>query len=514
LADMMKAGNLLMIACLLFSSPFLWQVAGAEASSSISFLGAAQTIGGSAYLIEADHLRLLLDFGAIPDDNKREGNQDLAFDPALLDFVLLTHAHSDHAGRIPVLFRKGFKGRVIGTEATRALLRLTLEQTLKINEERGVAEYGREDIERTLTNYLAVPYDKKVFPSPGFGLRLHDAGHILGSAMMELWLKEGFHSFKIIATGDMGSGLLPMFPPPAIIDEGDYIIVESTYGPSKRQDTHEETFGLEVRKTLLSGGSVLIPAFTLDRTQRVLYVIGRLKKAGVIPADTPVYADSLSAASISRVYRSYGAYFRRPSETKPPSRDDFLIFPRLLEIRGPVSLAAHDRGLPAIFVTSSGMMDHGQAPRHLERMIDDSRNLLAIVGWQAPGTLGYDLQKGTKVVRIPVGEKGDVAVSVERSVKMRVKSFGVFGNHADGCGVLAWLAHFPKARKVMVVHGEKEGALDLAKLIRDNLGFPALAPALGDVVPLSTSDPDYPRRKNVLPCRGVSISRDFSFPAD
>lgn len=512
---MKRAGFLLIVACLLFLCPAFSWTAGTNVLPSIRFLGAARTIGGSACLIDTGNLHLLIDFGAIPDEKNRDAQIDLPFDPALLDYILVTHAHMDHAGRIPLLFKKGFKGKVIGTDATRSLLKITLEQSRRILEERGLAGYSREDIEAMLNNYLAVPYDQKISPSPHLSLRLQNAGHILGSAMFELWLTDKKGPIKIIFMGDMGSGLIPLLPPPAAVVEGDYIIVESTYGPSRRDDKNYRDFGHALRKTILSGGSVLIPAFTLDRTQKVLYILGRLKKEGLIPADVPVYADSPSAAAITSVYRFY-LKSDAPEANKQNIHDNPLFIPDLHQVSGRESLAAHERGYPAIYVTSSGMLDHGQAPRHLERMVGDERNLLAIVGWQAPGTLGEKLQKGAGTVRIPTGksEQGMPDEFIERYVRMQVKSFSVFSGHADGCQILAWLSRFSKTKKVFVVHGEKDNTLGLARVIRENLGFAAEAPGPGDVLPLVSSDPDYSLKPKALPCKGLKDSKIVSLPMD
>lgn len=514
---MKKAGGCFLVACLLFFNPGVLLGTDVGSSPSIRFLGAARTIGGSAYLIDVGPLRLLVDFGAHLERAGRNSDEAWPFDPAAIDYVLLTHAHADHAGRIPLLYRRGFRGQVIGTEATRALLKITLDQSLAIMEERGAADYDRADVERMLKNYLAAPYGRTFSPTGSLSLRLQNAGHILGSAIFEIWIRDRSGPIKIVAAGDLGSDALSLLPPPAVLDEGDYILVESTYGPYRREEADDNAFGSAVQKTLLAGGSVLIPAFTLDRTQKVLYVLGRLKKAGIIPAAVPVYMDSRSAMAISRVYRQFRKAYHPDLLRRLTAQEDPLSFPGLRQVSGSEAQNAHDAGRPAIFLTSSGMLDHGQAPRHLLRMIGDERNLLAIVGWQAPGTLGYDLQRGAGMVRIPVSEKraGESVVShVEKPVKMRVKTFGVFSNHADGCGILTWLAHFPRTRKVIVVHGEEENAVGLARAVEENLGFPAVAPGLGDVIPLSSQAPLFPRRLKDNPCQGIQKSTATVVPTD
>jgi len=512
---MKKAGFCIVIACLLFLVPVSSPGAAPVHPPSIRALGAARTVGGSAYLIDAGYARLLVDFGSIPDEKRQTREEDRSFDPASIDYVLVTHAHIDHAGQIPALYRRGFRGRVIGTAATRALLRITLEQSLNIMEERGGVDYERADVERMFENYLAVPYDKEISPAAHLRIRLRDAGHILGSAMFELWIRDRNGPIKIVATGDMGSGIHPLLPQPAAIDAADYIIVESTYGPFRRAETDFGDFGREVRKTLLAGGSVLIPAFALDRTQKVLGILGQLKREGVISADVPVYADSRTAGAISRVYRRYRKNYNPDLLRRLNPGEDPLSFPGLRHVAGNVSLAAHETDGAAIFLTSSGMLDHGQAPRHLERMIGDQRNLLAIVGWQAPGTVGFDLQQGAATVRIPEERRRGESVSYrQRSVKMQVKTFGAFSSHADGCGMLRWLSRFSQTKKVIVVHGEEQNAAGLARAVGKNLGFPAIAPVRGDPIPLSSAASRTPRRLQGSPCQGIRTAGESAPPAD
>ncbi|MDQ5986728.1 MAG: Ribonuclease [Syntrophus sp. SKADARSKE-3] len=500
-----------MMACFLL---LLWPF-GAWATDPVSppfikFLGAARMVSGSSYLVNTGSLRILIDCGSFMEGAGGGKSNRPDIDPAGIDIIILTHAHADHAGHLPILHRQGFRGKVFATNATKALLGITLEQSRKIMEEKGEYDYSREDIDGVLSRFTGLPYNKKIVLSPQVSLRFRDAGHILGSAMVELWIRDKTGPIKIVATGDMGSGIIPLLPPPTIIEDGDYVLIESTYGPMKRSELNEKAFGEYIARTLAMGGSVLIPAFTLDRTQKVLYVLGNLKKAGIIPADTPVYGDSSSADAITRVYRRYGTYHAqyRKAEADP------LSFPGFRQVRGAASLAAHDVGRPAVYVTSSGMLDHGQAPRHLSRMIGDERNLLAIVSWQAPGTIGAKLQQGVKTIAIPGDEPGGAELPPERSVKIRVKTFDIFSGHADGCGLLTWLAHFRRTKKVMVVHGEEKNALGLARIIRENLGFDAVAPSLGETISLRAAADDHLRNAIISPCKGVTVSPGFSFPAD
>ncbi len=483
----------------------------------LQILGAARTIGGSACLVQTGKERLLIDFGSNPRQKGGQEEAGLPVDPVSLDYVFVTHAHMDHAGAIPVLFRRGgFRGRVIATAATRELLAESWPGSLRIDREDGRADYDEGDIEKALASFQTVSYDSRIVLSSTLAFRLRNAGHILGSAMVELWIGGKNGTVKVVATGDMGSGFPPLLPPPAEIDEGDVVIVESTHGAVSRPTRTYRPFGEAVRQTLQGGGSVLIPAFTLDRTQKVLNVLGRLKAEGVIPAGTPVYVDSPGAAAVTRIYRGYRRDLANTAG-KGPAGKDILSFPGLQEVTGGEALDAHDRGRPAIYVTASGMLDHGWAPGHLARMIGDRRNLLVLVGWQAPESLGASLLSGAGTVRIPRRKASGGGLGEEeqdREVRIRVRAFGFFSNHADGCDILSWLARFPWLRQVIVIHGEGTNAPDLARFIERNLGFPASAPVAWQIYPLSTSAPVYERRLDGPPCRLLPVMEEAGPPLD
>ena len=494
----------------------------AQATTSLQFLGAARTVGGSACLLETGKSRILIDFGLFMSPEDRFRNNILPFDPSTIDYVLLTHAHSDHAGRIPLLYKNGFRGKVAGIGATKALTRLLLGASLDYTDREAEALFGAQDIAAMMKNFMSLSYDRKIDLSPEITVRFRNAGHILGSAMIEIWCKDGEKSIKIVFTGDMGNTSIPLFKAPFDIREGDFVIVEATYGTTLRtkskttpvivptlqrgNDSRTNQFGTEIRKTLEGGGSVLIPAFTLDRTQKVLFMLGRLKGEGIIPEQTPVYADSGMARKITRIYGRYGGYFHPEARRLADDGQDFFRFPGFHDVSGEEALRAHGQGKPAIYVTSSGMLDHGNAPQHLEKMIEDPRNLLAIVGWQAPGSLGSQLLAGEQRVMIPVrreGEGGVGAGRVEKDVKMRIMPFDLFSNHADACQILNWLAGFGKTKQVFIVHGDKENTINMARTIESNLGFKAVAPELNDRIILSADQQDRNIKPGAIPCAGL-----------
>jgi metallo-beta-lactamase family protein len=475
---------------------------------SIRFLGAAQMVGGSCYLIDTGKTRMLIDFGRFYGKHE-ERNSVIDFDAAKIDFVLITHAHIDHAGRIPLHYKKGFKGKTIGTDATKSLSGIILEMSLGLAEKQGESIYDYGDYTRMMDNFMVVPLNQILNLNSEVSVRFRNAGHILGSSIIELWIQGKDQTIKIVATGDLGNESMLLLKGPDIVHEGDYILVESTAGAVRRADADFTQFGKEIRKTLKMGGSILIPAFVLDRTQSVLYIIGKLKRQGIIPQETPVYVDSGTAQKITDIYRKYGDYFHPEASKHVRADKDLFTFPHLYEMISGDALMMHNRGQPAIYISSSAMLDHANAPKHLERMIEDPKNLLAIVGWQAPDTPGWKLQKGAKYIWIPLESYVDGKLDVkyaEKSVKMRVKTFGMFSYHADGCQILRWLSNFSEVKEVFVVHGESSNAVDLAEIITERLGFKASAPELGAISHLSANAKKYANKRIPDLCSGMRAS--------
>ena len=483
---------------------------------TLRFLGAARSVGGSAILLETGKSKILIDYGLSMERGKAGESTTPSFDPAAIDYVLLTHAHADHAGRIPLLYRQGFRGRVVGTAATKTLAGLTLKAGLTYESGGGALMYGPEDVETMLRNYESLPYGCRRQLTGDVAIRLRDAGHILGSAMIEVWTGSGGKMRKIVFTGDMGNGSIPLLREPEMITEADFIVIEATYGTSRRDtEGQEELFVREIRETLAAGGSVLIPAFSMDRTQKVLFTIGRWQRRGLFPAVTPVYADSSLGGKITDAYRRHRNYLHPEVQREFDAGRDPFQFPGLQKVNGAAALLAHEQRQAAIFVTSSGMLDHGNAPRHLKRMGGDPRNLLAIVGWQAPGSLGEALLAGRRRVAISpfhIPGNGAPQSGLETEIRMRVKRFDIFSNHADACRILTWLSRFPKTKQVFVVHGEGENTWRLAGMIERNLGFPAIAPDGKERFSIAAPLPDYERLPDAEPCRGLTGSNGWDVP--
>lgn len=488
-------------------------------SPYIQFLGAAQMVGGSCYLIDTGKTRFLVDFGLFYGADHQEKNRVIDFDPASIDFVLLTHAHIDHSGRIPMLYARGFRGKVFGTDATKSIAGVMLEMSLRVGEEPGVSIYGWKDYGNAMNNFVSVPYDHVTGITDDVSVRFRDAGHILGSSIIELWIRTKGGTVKVVAAGDMGPGSTPLLRDPAVVPDGDYFLVESTYGSSRRGNQDYRAFGRDIQSTLNEGGSVLAPAFVLEKTQKLIYVIGQLKREGIVAKDVPVYADSATGHEITKIYRKYTQYYNADAASILSETGDPLSFPFLFEVSGKTALKQHDSGRsgPAVYLTSSGMLDHANAPKHLEKMIENPKNLLAIVGWQAPDSLGRKLQDGATRVEIPIEDniEGKIQTAyVEKPVKIKVRKYSSFSSHADGCYTLKWLSHVPKSKEVYVVHGEMESTIALRNAITAKLGFKAVAPSLGDKMYIGPDKADHFKKQSGVLCGDASESDDLKSMAD
>jgi len=397
------------------------------------------------------------------------------------------------------IYKKGFKGKIIGTDATKSIIGVMLEMSMGIAEDQGKAIFGFENYSQCIKNFLPVAYGQKIDLTSDVAVKFQDAGHILGSSIIEIWIKGEDKPIKIVVAADLGSKQTPLLRDPAIISEADYVLIESTYGTIKRGDPDYREFGKAIKETLAGGGSVLIPAFVLEKTQKVLYVLGQLKRDGIIPASTPVYADSNTGREITRIYRKYSQYYDSEALQLLSTSGDPLSFPGLKELSGKDGMKAHKQKQPAIYVSSSGMLDHAYAPKHLEQMIEDPKNLLLMVGWQAPDSLGRKIQEGAKTV----SKYGKTKTTyVEKSVKIKVMKVGGFSSHADGCQLLEWLSHFPKVKEIFVTHGDKENALGLSKQIEAKMGFKSSAPSLNETRHLSNTEKDYPIKRTTNLCDG------------
>ena len=447
--------------------------------ASLTFLGAAGTVTGSKFLVESAGRQVLVDCGLFQGLRQLRRRNWAAFPvpPAEIEAVMLTHAHLDHCGYVPALYRKGFRGRVLCTAGTRELAEIVLRDSAHLQEEdaRWASAHGTSkhrppkplyttgDVEGVLPLFETLPFGQETEVAGPLRVRLEPAGHILGSSVVHLGDGEVTATFS----GDLGRGHHPLLGPPAPIGATDVIVVESTYGDRTHPSQDTQAMAESMRRTLERGGNVLIPAFAIDRTEILLVHLGALMASGDLP-EVPVLVDSPMALRALEVYRTMltaGADDLRP-DTDLVHR---LYPPTLQELMTPEeSMQATHPRTPSIVVSASGMASGGRVVHHLAAMLPDPRNLVLMVGFQAPGTRGADLLNGAQSVKCH-GDYVPVRAEIDRITWLSV--------HADAEDVLDWLRTASDApHACYVVHGEPDASAALARRITQELGWLAVAP--------------------------------------
>ena len=441
----------------------------------VRFWGAARRVGGSCIIVENEGTRFIVDCGALGE----QGAGALPPGPDSLDFAILTHAHIDHIGLLTELFAAGFKGRVYCTPGTAALAPIMLSMMRGISDEK----IPRDAFDRSLASLVPVPFGRTV-DERGARIRFLRAEHLLGAASVELRLASGVDTVRLVVSGDLGAGNSILLPPAEKPGRADYVIMESTYGGVVRDSSSageaagHDAFADSIGRVIRAGKDVLIPSFTLGRTQEAMAVLDLYMRNGTIPAGTEVYVDSPTARRITAVYRRLKEDLSEWARSAYPGEP--LRFPELREVRSRTSLKVHGRRhRPAIFISSSGDLAHANAPRHFVRMCDDPGNLLCIIGWQSPGSLGARLLAGESPVLVG-HQEGKKLKQEWISPAIATRKFHSFSGHADAAGLLEWLGAAVGVRHVFLVHGEEEQSLALAQSIRTKLGLEVTVPRRGD----------------------------------
>jgi metallo-beta-lactamase family protein len=430
----------------------------------VTFFGAARSVTGSMHLVEAGNQRILLDCGLHrgPRDEARTVNRHFPFDPTALDAVVLSHAHVDHCGNLPNLVRQGFQGPIYCTPPTRDLIAVMLADSARIQEEdagvAGVVDhrpggprsplYTRADAALTVAQCVTVPYGRTADLSPTVQVRFIDAGHILGSAMVLLQIRQGDRTYRITFTGDLGRRGLPFLSEVSSVPAADLLICESTYGGR----LHEPVERMAARMSDVVRRTVLIPAFSLGRTQIVVHYLQRWMREGLLPR-LPIFVDSPLAHDLSEVYRRHAPNFQAPGTEDLPVHYILKQEESLEVTSGPD---------PCIIIASGGMCDGGRIIHHLRHHIDDPRTAIVLVSYQAPHTLGHRLLERAPTVHFH-GRKWNKW--------LEVVELNGFSGHADQRDFLALLGSTAgKTGRVRLVHGEVTQSEALATTLRQH-GF-------------------------------------------
>ncbi|MFI5254789.1 MAG: MBL fold metallo-hydrolase RNA specificity domain-containing protein [Candidatus Limnocylindrales bacterium] len=470
----------------------------------LAFLGAATTVTGSQFLLTTARAKVLIDCGMFqggPRDTERN-RLPFAYDPATLDGVLLTHAHLDHCGLIPLLVKHGYRGPIHATPPTVELTRLVLLDSGKLQAEqakdhrewaarvarraaRAAREQGMDhetairkappevetkdieplyvvaDAERAMEQFVGNGYNEPIQVAPGVTATFLDAGHILGSAIIVLEASDadGDTPTRIVFSGDLGRPSQPIIADPTPVDDGaDIVLVESTYGGREHEPEAEaiRLLAEAVQATADHVGVLLIPSFAIGRTQEVVWVLDRLLEAGKIPHLT-LYLDSPMASRASAVYHEFPGYYDAETHRLLGAGETPLDYPdAIVTATGEESKSIRDAPRPMIIVASNGMLTGGRVVYHLRNLIDDPKALILFVGYQGEGTIGAHLQAGARTIRID---------GQEREVRCGVRSISGFSAHADESELVDWLRHFAtaarKPRRVFLVHGDPDAEIAL-----------------------------------------------------
>ena len=471
----------------------------------ITFLGATKMVTGSNFLVEAAGKKFIVDCGMFQGkaELEMENYRPFEFKPAEIDFMLLTHAHIDHSGRIPKLYNEGYKNPIYAHKATCDLCGIMLpdsghiqemesEWKNKKRERKGEKTYPplytAEDAINCLELFIPVKYDEIIQVDENIYVRFNDAGHMLGSSIIEVWAKENGKETKAVFTGDIGNNDIPLLDSPTMIENCDYLIMESTYGGRlhMQNDKKAELFLDIVSETIDNGGTVVIPSFAVGRTQEILYELNRIKentddeefkRKYKTLTKVPVYVDSPLAISATEIFKQNMDLFEDEIKEEIENGDNPLEFKGLKFTRtADESKALNESQEPSIIISASGMCDVGRIKHHLKHNIWNPKSTILFVGYQAPGTLGYSIVNGAKKVTI-FGE--------EFAVNARIEYIEGYSGHADQQWLMNFIYSFiTKPKHIFLVHGEEESTEVLRNKILEETGIGVSIPEFGETYEL------------------------------
>ena len=467
----------------------------------VTFLGATKTVTGSNFLVEAAGKKFLVDCGMYQGkaEDEWENSAPFAYDVHDIDFMLLTHAHIDHSGRIPKLYKEGYRNPIYATKATCELCSIMLpdsghiqdmerEWTNRKRVRKGLDPepplYTAEEATKCLEVFSQIKYDEIIDITDKIHVRFNDAGHMLGSAIIEIWAEEDGKTTKAVFTGDLGNNDIPLLSSPTMIDDADYLVMESTYGGRlhNRNDDKAEMFLNIVSETLDKGGTVVIPSVAVGRTQEILYELNNLKdirtdeefrKKYETLMRVPVYVDSPLAISATQIFKDNMDIFDEETQEIMRRGDNPLEFPGLQFTRtAEESKELNEKNESSIIISASGMCEVGRIKHHLKHNLWNPNSTILFVGYQAPGTLGRKIVDGAKKVKI-FGE--------EIAVNARIEYIEGYSGHADQEWLLNFVYSFlRKPKTIFLVHGEPEGQVILKQKLQGTTQIPVIIPEYGE----------------------------------
>lgn len=454
--------------------------------SKITFYGGSGEVTGSNFLLQAKNSKIIVDCGLFQGRHfyDSRNNDPFPYDTSVLDAVLITHAHIDHIGRLPKLVKGGFRGKIFATPATREFAEIMLLDSLgvlqKEAERKGKMPFYNEDDIFALNKFWEeVNYNEK-FKFGDLEINFKDAGHILGSAIIEIFVNENTNSEKnsagkkIVFTGDLGNPPTPLLRPTEKVQGANVLIIDSTYGGKIHEGRKERKLKLEraIEDAARENGALLMPAFSLERTQEILFELNDLVEKNRIPKIS-VFVDSPLSIKLMPIYKKHEFYYNKEAKYVINSGDDIFSFPNLhFSLTTEESKKINDAPLPKMIIAGSGMMNGGRIGHHAKKYLGDKNTILLFIGFQAASSVGRRIQEGAKKVEI----YGD-----EVQVRAKIETIDGYSAHPDSDGIFNFVSESKETlEKVFMVHGEPKNALFLVQKVRDNLGIHAESPSYGD----------------------------------
>lgn len=450
----------------------------------LTFYGGAKIVTGSNYLLESGTKKILIDCGLFQGSKYAEtlNYEKFAYDASEIDYVFVTHSHTDHSGRLPKLYKEGFRGQLIASKPTLDMIRTALPDNMNLIKAEAAKDgheplFNADDLEGVLSLARGVDYEEEVNLGDGLSVqnrafnisaRLLDAGHILGSSIIEI----SFESKKIYFSGDLGNPPTPLLQPTVFVKNADFVVIESAYGSRIHEDKIERREILEsvITETISRGGTLLVPSFAMERTQELLYELNELMNHNRIP-HVPVFVDSPLATNLTEVYKKYPNYFNKRAVYLIESGDDIFNFPNLKFTKTVDESKSINNVIgPKVIIAGSGMSNGGRILHHEQRYLPDLRSAILFVGYQVEGTLGRKILDGQKEVSI----FGQVI-----PVNCQVRAIGGYSAHADQNMLTEWTksaAEGGKLKNVFIVQGEEDSADALAARIKKDIGVPTTVP--------------------------------------